>query len=222
MSKCFIEGMGGGGGGTGKLFAAIGVTYPAGSTLTCTSQQTGKVLTAKPKNADNTEWVFAIPEAGYWTVTATDAADATKTKSASFEITTEGQFESVELSYALVIIENGTPVQGYAWETPDAQAPVYKVIKPIIANVKQYKNLVYTIYVKDIAVPTAYFKIGLYSGLLYSTEAQVSTYDMNSGITNAGNAKEFTIPIASTVPDNCYIGMIAGSLTGVVDALRLE
>lgn len=197
-----------------KLFAAIGVTYPAGSTLTCTNGTS--TLTAKTTSG---QWAFAIPEAGTWTVTATDGSNS---KSQSVSINSEGQFESVELSYALVIIENGTPVQGYAWETPDAQAPAYKVIKPIIANIKQYKNLVYTIYVKDIAVPTAYFKLGLYSGLLYSTEAQVSTYDMNSGITDAGNAKEFTIPIASTVPDNCYIGMIAGSLTGVVDALRLE
>lgn len=197
-----------------KLFAAIGVTYPAGSTVTCTNGT--KTLTAKNTSG---QWVFAIPEIGTWTVTATDG---TNTKSQSVSITSEGQFESVELRYALVIIENGTPVQGYAWDTPDAQAPVYKVIKPIIANIKQYKNLVYTIYIKNIAVPTAYFKLGLYSGLLYSTEAQVSTYDMNSGITDAGNAKEFTIPIASTVPDNCYIGMIAGSLTGVVDALRLE
>lgn len=207
--------------GSGKLFAAIGVTYPAGSTVTCTNGT--KTLTAKTTSG---QWVFAIPEPKTlpetWTVTATDKADSTKTKSQSVSITKEGQFESVELSYALVIIENGTPVQGYAWNTPDAQAPVYKVLKPIIENIKQYKNLVYTIYVKDIAVPAAYFKIGLYSGLLHSTEAQVSTYDMNSGITNAGNAKEFTIPIASTVPDNCYIGVMAASLTGVVDALRLE
>lgn len=204
----------GGSGGSGKLFAAIGVTYPAGSTVTCTNGS--KTLIAKTTSG---QWVFAIPEAGTWTVTATQG---TSTKSQSVSITKEGQFESVELSYALVIIENGTPVQGYAWNTPDGNAPAYKVIKPIIGNIKQYKNLVYTIYIKDIAVPQAYFKIGLYSGLQYSTEAQVSTYDMNSGITNAGNAKEFTIPIASTVPDNCYIGMIAGSLTGVVEALRLE
>ena len=204
--------------GSGKLFAAIGVTYPAGSTVTCTNKQTGKVLTAKNASED-TQWVFSIPEAGEWTVKATHG---TNSKEQTVSIAKEGQFESVELSYALVIIENGTPVQGYAWNTPDAQAPAYEVIKPIIANIKQYKNLVYTIYIKDLVTPTAYFKLGLYSGLLYSTEAQVSTYDMNSGITDAGNAKEFTIPIASTVPDNCYIGMIAGSLTGVVDALRLE
>ena len=204
------------GGGT-KLFAAIGVTYPAGSTLTCTNGT--KTMKAKTTSG---QWVFAVPEAGTWTVTSTDPTDSTKTKSQSVSITSEGQFESVELNFALVLIENGTPVQGYAWNTPNANYPTYKVIKPIIENIKQYKNMVYTIYIKDLANTSANFKIGLFSGLLYTTEAQVSTYDMNSGITDKGNAKEFTIPIASTVPDNCYIGMIAASLTGVVDALRLE
>ncbi len=87
-----------GGGGT-KLFAAIGVTYPAGSTLTCTNGT--KTLTAKTTSG---QWVFAIPETGTWTVTATQG---TNTKSQSVSITSEGQFESVELSYQLVIIENG-------------------------------------------------------------------------------------------------------------------
>lgn len=103
------------GGGSGKLFAAIGVTYPAGSTLTCTSQQTGKVLTAKPKNADNTEWVFAIPEPKTlpetWTVTATDG---TNSKSQSVSISEEGQFESVELSYQLVLFSTAKGLaEGY-------------------------------------------------------------------------------------------------------------
>ncbi len=86
------------GGGT-KLFAAIGVTYPAGSTLTCTNGT--KTLTAKNTSG---QWVFAIPETGTWTVTATQG---TSTKSQSVSITKEGQFESVTLSYSLVLYNNG-------------------------------------------------------------------------------------------------------------------
>lgn len=86
-------------GGGSKLFAAIGVTYPAGSTLTCTNGT--KTLTAKTTSG---QWVFAIPEAGTWTVTATQG---TNTKSKSVSITSEGQFESVELSYALVLFDGG-------------------------------------------------------------------------------------------------------------------
>lgn len=87
------------GGGSGKLFAAIGVTYPAGSTLTCTNGT--KTLTAKTTSG---QWVFAIPEAGTWTVTATDG---TSTKSQSVSITYEGQIESVTLSFSLNLLRGG-------------------------------------------------------------------------------------------------------------------
>lgn len=87
------------GGGSGKIFAAIGVTYPAGSTLTCTNGI--KTLTAKTTSG---QWVFAIPEAGTWTVTATDG---TNSKSQSVSITAEGQFESVALSYRFYVFKSG-------------------------------------------------------------------------------------------------------------------
>ena len=77
-------------GGT-KLFAAIGVTYPAGSTVTCTNGAT--VLKAKTTTG---EWVYAIPKAGTWTVTATNG---TETASEAVSITTEGQSAKIELSY---------------------------------------------------------------------------------------------------------------------------
>jgi hypothetical protein len=95
--------------GGGKAFAYIGVTYPAGSTLTCTNGT--KTLTAKPKNSDDTEWVFAIPKPKTlpetWTVTATDKLDSTKTQSHSVSITEEGQWESMKLEYKLVLFAPG-------------------------------------------------------------------------------------------------------------------
>jgi hypothetical protein len=81
------------GGGT-KLFAAIGVTYPVGSTLTCTNGT--KTLTAKTTSG---QWVFAVPEAGTWTVTS-------GTKSKSVSITKEGQFETVNLAQEYLFKEN--------------------------------------------------------------------------------------------------------------------
>lgn len=79
------------GGGTGKLFAAIGVTYPVGSTVTCTNG----TKTLKAKNTSG-QWVFAIPETGTWTVTATDG---TNTSRKFVEIIFEGQSVSVNLAY---------------------------------------------------------------------------------------------------------------------------
>lgn len=101
------------GGGIPKLFAAIGVTYPVGSILTCTNGT--KTLTATPKSEDNTEWVFAIPEPKTlpetWTVTATLG---TSSKSQSVSITKEGQFESVALSFALVLFDGVNKVNNTA------------------------------------------------------------------------------------------------------------
>ena len=82
------------GGGSGKLFAAIGVKYNPGETCTCTKDT--KVLTAKNTSG---QWVFAVPEEGTWKVVAGD-------KSQDVIITSEGQFESVNLSET-VLFENG-------------------------------------------------------------------------------------------------------------------
>lgn len=90
-------------GGT-KLFAAIGVTYPAGYTATCTNGTT----TLKAETTTG-QWVFAIPEAGTWTVSATQG---TNTNSQSVSISAEGQFEAVELSGGLWLYDSGNKFEG--------------------------------------------------------------------------------------------------------------
>lgn len=75
------------GGGLANAFAAIAVTYPAGSTCTCTNG--AKTLKAKDTGGS---WLFPIPEAGTWTVryTGEGVADAR-----DIEITAFGQLEKV-------------------------------------------------------------------------------------------------------------------------------
>lgn len=87
------------GGVGGKPFAVIGVTYPAGSTCTCTNGS--KTLRAKDTTG---KALFVIPSAGTWTVTITNGS---KTKSKAVEITAEGQTENVTLTYELVLFEDG-------------------------------------------------------------------------------------------------------------------
>jgi hypothetical protein len=53
------------GGSSAKVYAVIGVTYPTGSTCTCTDGV--KTLTAKDTTG---KALFVIPSAGTWTVTA--------------------------------------------------------------------------------------------------------------------------------------------------------
>ena len=96
MGNCFITRRGG---GISKAYAAIGVTYPAGSTCTCTDGT--KTLTLKDTSGQG---FFLIPYAATWTVTATDG---TNTNSKSVEITSEGQSVSVELSYGIFLFKSG-------------------------------------------------------------------------------------------------------------------
>lgn len=87
------------GGGGSKVVASIVVTYPAGSTLTCTLGS--KVLTAKDTSG---KWVFGLPSTGNWVVKAVKDSES---KSATVEITAEGQSVSVELNYGLVLFRSG-------------------------------------------------------------------------------------------------------------------
>ena len=83
-----------------KAFAAISVTYPAGSTCTCTDGT--KTLKLKSTSGQG---FFLIPYAATWTVTATNG---TNTKSESVSITTKGSIENVVLKFNLYILRNGS------------------------------------------------------------------------------------------------------------------
>lgn len=75
-----------------NFFAAtINVTYPAGSTCTCTD---GNItLTASDTSGSYT---FTVPNAGTWTVSSTNGSQS---DSKTVSITTDGQSESVTLAY---------------------------------------------------------------------------------------------------------------------------
>ena len=71
-----------GSGFASKPYAVIGVTYPSGSTCTCTNGS--KTLTAKDTTG---KALFVIPSAGTWTV---KAVSGSKSKSKTVSITAEG------------------------------------------------------------------------------------------------------------------------------------
>ncbi len=80
-------------------FAAIAVTYPAGSTVTVTD---GKI-TYTSSNTSGAA-LFIIPYAATWTVTATDG---TETATETIEITAENQIVSVTLAYSFYVYNLG-------------------------------------------------------------------------------------------------------------------
>lgn len=79
--------------------ATINITYPAGSTCTCTNGST--TLTAP--NTGGT-WACIVPNAGTWTVNSTNGD---KSKSADVVITADGQSESVTLQYVTYLFKDG-------------------------------------------------------------------------------------------------------------------
>ena len=91
-------------------YAVIAVTYPEGGVCTCSNS-------SETLELDNTVGYgfFLIPNDGEWIVTVTDATDSAKTKSQSVSITNEGQFETITLSYELVILtETDGLASGYS------------------------------------------------------------------------------------------------------------
>lgn len=79
--------------------ATINITYPAGSTCTCSD---GTTTLSAPDTSGT--WTCIVPNAGTWTVTATSG---TETDSKAVAITTDGQSISVELSYATYLYNLG-------------------------------------------------------------------------------------------------------------------
>ena len=76
--------------------ATINVTYPSGSAVTVTDG-----TTTLPAPDTSGIWTCIVPNAGTWTVTATDG---TKSKDVEVSITTEGQVETVTISYSLQLL----------------------------------------------------------------------------------------------------------------------
>ena len=86
--------------GGGDAYAAISVTYPAGSVCTC-SQMGQDTLTAGDTSGT---WLFVVPVGGEWTVTATQG-DSTSSQMVS--ISEYGQIEHVTLLYRLWLYRDG-------------------------------------------------------------------------------------------------------------------
>lgn len=89
------------------LFAAtINITYPAGSTCTCSD---GTTTLSAPDTSGT--WACIVPNAGTWTAAATDGVENT---SESVSITTDGQTVAVELSYYTYLFKPNTDTTNVA------------------------------------------------------------------------------------------------------------
>lgn len=79
--------------------ATINITYPAGSTCTCSD---GTTTLSAPDTSGT--WACIVPNAGTWTAAATDGVENT---SETVSITTDGQIVAIDLSYLLWLYKSG-------------------------------------------------------------------------------------------------------------------
>lgn len=115
------------GGVSSKPYAVISVTYPSGSTCTCTNGN--KTLTAKGTGG---KALFVIPSAGTWTV---KAVKGSKSTSKTVSITAEGQAETVTLTFETILFDGGdnTGVTG-GWEGKGVTPTVSDVLSFSFVN----------------------------------------------------------------------------------------
>lgn len=113
--------------------ATINITYPAGSTCTCSD---GTTTLSAPDTSGT--WACIVPNAGTWTATSTSE---TETDSKAVTITTDGQSTSVELSYALFLFKPNAPSDIIAgeWEMP-VNSTVTAEAELVVKSVNNYNG----------------------------------------------------------------------------------
>lgn len=179
-----------GGGGVGTAFAYIGVTYPAGATLTCSDGR--KTLRAK----DTTGlYVFEVPYAATWTVTAIDGADIA---SNDVVITTLWQDVVVNLAFVWdgILFDNGdqrTSITG-GWDYNNKISATAAYSSYNVAEISDTINIVGTIGNKSCYVTTKN-KIDFTDAVsitVYSERASNMNGNIFLSLTNSGYASDIT------------------------------
>lgn len=185
-----------------EIYAIIAVTYPEGSICTCSSDNI--TFTAKDTSG---RALFNVPE-GEWMVSCTDE---NRMASQTVSITTDGQSESVELSYSLHLFELGVGLaNGYsmkAWNggTFDENGLVFSStniranIRPAI-DLSEYKSMSVTYTYKMNSFGNGPGRIGFHSSSDYmSYEAYTNNNNFPASVKMTANVtnKKVSLDISS-------------------------
>ena len=130
--------------------ATIAVTYPSGSTCTCSNGTT--TLTAPNTTGSYT---FTVPSAGTWTVKSTNGAD---TAQQAVSITTNGQSASVSLSYKPTASTSGKSGVNYTTGISSLTAEKMSLYAEAISRNSAITNTTSTVYIDDGA---SHYKISV-------------------------------------------------------------
>ena len=130
--------------------ATISVTYPAGSTCTCSNG-------ADTLTAPNTtgSYTFTVPSAGTWTVKSTNGTD---TAQQAVSITTNGQSASVTLSYKPTASTSAKSGVNYTTGISSLTAEKMSLYAEAISRNSAITNTTSTVYIDDGA---SHYKISV-------------------------------------------------------------
>lgn len=173
------------------LFAAtINITYPAGSTCTCSD---GTTTLSAPDTSGT--WVCTVPNAGTWTVSSTDGDTS---KSADVVITTDGQTESVTLLYITYLFKDGETYDSLTggWQgTVDAEKQALLLApaagKTATAYTKSKVDLTNFSTVSARTNSNAFIGFNIIIASAINTSGQVATASLN------GTETELSLDISS-------------------------
>ena len=130
--------------------ATIAVTYPSGSTCTCSNGTT--TLTAPNTTGSYT---FTVPSAGTWTVKSTNGTD---TAQQAVSITTSGQSVSVTLSYKPTASTSAKSGVNYTTGISSLTAEKMSLYAEAISRNSAITNTTSTVYIDDGA---SHYKISV-------------------------------------------------------------
>lgn len=171
--------------------ATINITYPAGSTCTCSD---GTTTLSAPDTSGT--WACIVPNTGTWTISCTNGEDST---GKTVAITADGQTENVALSYTLVLYEKNGETVAWSYKAYDHSVPSVNMTLDTLKS--QYgegharRPTLYTTVKHDISsYDTLYGSFdmtgsgGLYLGILSSPPTNGSEVDKVGFVSRANGS----------------------------------
>lgn len=175
---------------TVKFFAAtISVTYPAGSTCTCTFSHEGETIKTYTAPDTSGSYTFTVSNAADWVVSCTNG---TQTASKTVSITQYEQSESVVLVYELVFFQSGlgmvTPLTINKWND---NAGILNITNEHIqwsyAGNSWVEISIYGTSTVDLSkYNNVHMTIGVYSGAINEQRDRPHLYVSNNIVTGQG------------------------------------
>lgn len=223
MSESFITRRGG-----GIPYAVIGVTYPSGSTCTCTNGTL--TLTAKDTSG---KAVFPIPYAGTWTV---KAVSGSQSKSKAVSITADGQFAAVTLAYELALFKDGAYQEVGSFSNAtitggnlvmygsggSGMTPVYKTfITDVKLDLTNYTTLTFSLANFNIsnsdyqAYRTVHF--GVCANTFGNTQVDSSNVKAETVLTYSSNGNDKTVKVDISALKGSFYVFVNESIYGSIN-----